>query len=65
MNGALECRTSANVIRDHRSLLMPGRGPKDISSRHRVTTVNKLVISMVYVVAYTWPLCSAQIWWMG
>ena len=24
-------------------------------------TVNKLVISRVYIVAHTWPLCSAQI----
>ena len=24
-------------------------------------TVNKPVISMIYIVAHTWPLCSAQI----
>ena len=24
-------------------------------------TVNKLVISIIYIVAHTWPLCSAQI----
>ena len=24
-------------------------------------TVNKLVISMIYIVAHMWPLCSAQI----
>ena len=24
-------------------------------------TANKLVISMIYIVAHTWPLCSAQI----
>ena len=24
-------------------------------------TVNKPVISMIYIVSHTWPLCSAQI----
>ena len=24
-------------------------------------TVNKPVISMIYIIAHTWPLCSAQI----
>ena len=28
-------------------------------------TLKKLVISIIYVVAHTWPLCSAQILWMG
>ena len=28
-------------------------------------TVNKPVISRIYIVAHTWPLCSAQISWMG
>ena len=32
----------------------------DLKGQGRAT-VNKLVISIIYIVAYTWPLCSAQI----
>ena len=40
-------------------MLHPGMGPLVRGQGH--ITVNKPVISVTYIAAHTWPLCSAQI----